>query len=144
MNQSGHLNDSEETGTGCPVTSKYGRTPPNKHGCVGRQQHCGYTLHDVKHLFNCPAHPTTMTPSDLWSRPVDAIRELGYLEAGVLDWDEPDWKVNNNVVEPSKGRSLYLPNWSQLIHPGPTSSSQGFLWSQLYLTDEYVEMSSRI
>ena len=46
---------------------------------------CGKTLHDVKHIFNCPAHPTTMTPSDLWNRPVDAIRELRYLEAGVLD-----------------------------------------------------------
>ena len=23
---------------------------------------CGKTPHDVKHLFNCPAHPTTMTP----------------------------------------------------------------------------------
>ena len=38
MKQSGHINPSEETGTGCPVTSKYGRTPPNKHGSVGRQQ----------------------------------------------------------------------------------------------------------
>ena len=38
MKQSGHLNPSEETGTGCPVTSKYGRTPPNKHRGVGRQQ----------------------------------------------------------------------------------------------------------
>ena len=38
MKQTGHLNPSEETGTGCPVTSKYGRTPPNKHGGVGRQQ----------------------------------------------------------------------------------------------------------
>ena len=46
---------------------------------------CGKTPHDVKHLFNCPAHPTTVTPSELWNRPVDAIRELGYLEAGVLD-----------------------------------------------------------
>ena len=46
---------------------------------------CGKTLHDVKHLFNCPAHPTTMTPSDLWDRPVDAIRELIYLDAEVLD-----------------------------------------------------------
>ena len=26
MNQSKHLHPSEETGTGCPVTSKYGRT----------------------------------------------------------------------------------------------------------------------
>ena len=39
MKQSGHLIPSEETGTGCPVTSKYGRTPPNKHGGVGLQQH---------------------------------------------------------------------------------------------------------
>ena len=38
MKQSGHLNPSEETGTGCPVTSKYGGTPPNKHEGVGRQQ----------------------------------------------------------------------------------------------------------
>ena len=38
MKQSGHLYPSEETGTGCLVTSKYGRTPPNKHGGVGRQQ----------------------------------------------------------------------------------------------------------
>ena len=38
MKPSGHLNPSEETGTGCPVTSKYGRTPPNKHGGVSRQQ----------------------------------------------------------------------------------------------------------
>ena len=46
---------------------------------------CGETPHDVRHLFNCPAHPTTMTPSDLWNRPVDAIREFIYLEVGVLD-----------------------------------------------------------
>ena len=46
---------------------------------------CGKTPHDVKHLFNCPAHPTTMTPVDLWNRPVDAIRELSYLEAGILE-----------------------------------------------------------
>ena len=46
---------------------------------------CGKTPHDVKHLFNFPAHPTTMTPSDLWNRPVDAVRELSYLEAGILD-----------------------------------------------------------
>ena len=46
---------------------------------------CTKTPHDIKHLFNCPSHPTTMTPSDLWNRPVDAIRELSYLEAGILD-----------------------------------------------------------
>ena len=42
---------------------------------------CGTTPHDVKHLFVCPAHPTTMIPSDLWSRPTDAVRELSYLDA---------------------------------------------------------------
>ena len=51
---------------------------------------CGKTPHDVKHLFNCPAHPTTMTPSDLCNKRVDAIRELSYLEAGILDSDGPD------------------------------------------------------
>ena len=36
MKQSGHLNPREETGTGCPVTSKDRRTPTSKHGVVGR------------------------------------------------------------------------------------------------------------
>ena len=40
---------------------------------------CGTRPHDVKHLFVCPAHPTTLIPSDLWSRPNDAVRELSYL-----------------------------------------------------------------
>ena len=43
---------------------------------------------DVKHLFVCPAHPTTMTPSDLWSRPADAVRELSHLEARDPDRNE--------------------------------------------------------
>ena len=29
---------------------------------------CSTTPHDVKHLFVCPAHPTTMIPSDLWNK----------------------------------------------------------------------------
>ena len=47
MKQSGHLNPSVETGTGCPGTSKYGRTPPNKHEGVCRQQqhYYGYIVH---------------------------------------------------------------------------------------------------
>ena len=45
----------------------------------------GKKLHDVKPLFKCPAHPTIMTLSDLWNRPVEVIRQLSYLEAGVLD-----------------------------------------------------------
>ena len=46
---------------------------------------CGKTPHDVKHLFDCPAHPTTFIPSDLWSKPVESIREFSYLEEGSLD-----------------------------------------------------------
>ena len=42
---------------------------------------CGTAPHDVKHLFVCPAHLTTLIPSDLWSRPTDDVRELSYLEA---------------------------------------------------------------
>ena len=42
---------------------------------------CSTTPHDVKHVFVCPAHPTTLIPSNLWSRPTDAVRELSYLEA---------------------------------------------------------------
>ena len=49
---------------------------------------CGSTPHDVKHLFVCPAHPTTLMPSDLWSRPTDAVRELSYLEARYPYWYE--------------------------------------------------------
>ena len=46
---------------------------------------CGMTPRDVNHLFICPAHPTTMTPSNLWSRPADAARQLSYLEASNPD-----------------------------------------------------------
>ena len=49
---------------------------------------CSTTPHDVKHLFVCPAHPTTLIPSDLWSRPTDAVRELSYLEARDPYWNE--------------------------------------------------------
>ena len=46
---------------------------------------CGKTPHDIKHLFACPAHPTTLIPSDLWSKPVESIREFSILEEGNLD-----------------------------------------------------------
>ena len=46
---------------------------------------CGKTSHDVKHLFDCPAHPTTLILSDLWSKPMDSIRQFSYLEAGNVD-----------------------------------------------------------
>ena len=46
---------------------------------------CGKTPHDVKHLFACPAHPTILIPSDLWSKPVESILEFSYPEEGNLD-----------------------------------------------------------
>ena len=72
---------------------------------------CGQTPHDVKHLFACPVHPTTLIPSDLWSKPVESIREFSYLEEGNLDWDEPRPKANNNnynhTMSSVTGQSLY-------------------------------------
>ena len=41
----------------------------------------GMTPHNLKHLFVCPAHTTTITLSDIWSRLVDDILEFSYLEA---------------------------------------------------------------
>ena len=68
---------------------------------------CSTTPHDVKHLFVCPAHPTTLIPSDLWSRPTDAVRELSYLEAR----DPYCWNNNNNKAAshhiPTGRRKLY-------------------------------------
>ena len=46
---------------------------------------CGKMPHNVKYLFACPSHPTTLIPSDLWSKPVETIPELCYLEEGSLD-----------------------------------------------------------
>ena len=70
----------------------------NEHGLKGEQQHIrnitstsvqtGTTPHDVEHFFVCPAHPTTMIPSVLWSRQTDAVRELSYPEARDPDCNE--------------------------------------------------------
>ena len=43
------------------------------------------TPHDVKHLLACPAHSTTLIPSDLWIKPVESIGGFSYLEEGSLD-----------------------------------------------------------
>ena len=46
---------------------------------------CDKTPHDVKHLFACPAHPTTLIPSDLGSKLLESIQEFSDLEEGSLD-----------------------------------------------------------
>ena len=57
---------------------------------------CGITPRDVNHLFVCPAHPTTMTPSDLRSKPTDALWKLSYLEVKDPNWNVHGLKANNN------------------------------------------------
>ena len=46
---------------------------------------CGMDPQDVPHLFNCIAHPITLTLESLWDRPVKTIRELSFLDPENLD-----------------------------------------------------------
>ena len=46
---------------------------------------CGTSPQDVAHLFTCTAHPTDLTPVDLWQNPVESIREFSYLDARNLE-----------------------------------------------------------
>ena len=46
---------------------------------------CGMDPQDVPHLFNCTAHPTTLTPENLCDRPIKTIRELSFLDLDNLD-----------------------------------------------------------
>ena len=57
---------------------------------IGREddpqcKYCGYDNQDVNHLFDCPAHPTVMSPTKLWSMPADTIGEFAYLDPERLD-----------------------------------------------------------
>ena len=71
---------------------------------------CGTTPHDVKHLFVCPAHPTTLIPSDLWSRPTDAVRELSYLEARDPYWNEHGLKGEQQQQAPTRNSKTFKHN----------------------------------
>ena len=46
---------------------------------------CGVNPHDVPHLFNCTAHPNDLSTVNLWDKPVESIRELGFLDPRNLD-----------------------------------------------------------
>ena len=37
---------------------------------------CRQEDHTTRHLFDCPEHPTTLTPLDLWQRPGEAVEFL--------------------------------------------------------------------
>ena len=42
---------------------------------------CGRAPHTVHHLFRCEEHPTTLTPEDLWTRPVEVAALIAGMSA---------------------------------------------------------------
>ena len=52
---------------------------------------CSQSPHNTPHLFACPADPTDLTPSDLWTRPIEAATFLKL--PGMVAAPEPpdDW-----------------------------------------------------
>ena len=62
---------------------------------------CGTTPHDVKHLLVCPAHLTTIIPSDLWSRPTDAVRDSAISRRETQIEMNMNWKASNKSETPS-------------------------------------------
>ena len=78
---------------------------------------CGTTPHDVKHLFICPAHPTTLIPSDLWSRPTDDVRELSYLEARDKDWNEHGLKGEQQQQHNNPSSGVLMKSIRVLLRP---------------------------
>ena len=54
--------------------------------CIGRADdgscpECGGDEHTSSHIFNCPSHPTELTLSDLWVRPLEAAAFVASLGA---------------------------------------------------------------
>ena len=48
---------------------------------------CGEGPHDTHHIFNCPANPTSLCPTDLWTQLVDVAQFLRLdLHTQPLDW----------------------------------------------------------
>ena len=46
---------------------------------------CGSLPQDVRHMFTCHAHPTDLSPEDLWRNPEGSIRTFSYLDNRNLD-----------------------------------------------------------
>ena len=42
---------------------------------------CGVAEHTVRHIFECPAHPSDLRPADLWERPCEAAGFIASLPA---------------------------------------------------------------
>ena len=52
------------------------RMPGLYPGATNSCPDCHQSPHDVNHLFNCPSHPTTLRPLDLWFRPAEVATFL--------------------------------------------------------------------
>ena len=66
--------------TGCPSW----RQPLHAGDAVSCPD-CGMDLQDVPHLFKCTDHPTTLTPENVWDRPVKTIQKRCFLDPENLD-----------------------------------------------------------
>ena len=71
---------------------------------------CGMDPQDVPHLFNCTAHPTALTPENVWNRPVKTIRELSFLDPENLDYRRGWLKRAYNNNQPSLWTFLHSPS----------------------------------
>ena len=93
MKQFGHLNPSEEIGTGCLVTSKYENTPPNKHGGVGRQQ----SLSEKRKYVNTKKN----------------LDSSLYNEFGGLMCDKSTYRFSASMMEVGEELKVVLDRWTE-------------------------------
>ncbi len=69
---------------------------------------CSQPVHTIEHLFSCSVNPTTLTPSDLWTKPLECARFLNLATYdGNIEWegratrrrrmktDQKVWNKNN-------------------------------------------------
>ena len=49
------------------------------------EAYCGMDPHDGPHMFKCTAHPSDLSPMNLWDKPVKTIWGLSFLYPGNLD-----------------------------------------------------------
>ena len=67
------------TGYSKTLNSYMNRIDPNTPDTCTNCQQPGHT---TTHLFNCPNKPTTLTPTDLWTKPTDCGLFLGLIPGG--------------------------------------------------------------
>ena len=57
----------------CSILTNFKRSDQNTEGIC---PNCGQSPDDVRHLFACPANPTTLTVTSLWNEPARAIAHV--------------------------------------------------------------------